>query len=51
MLAFDPAQRPSMQDIKSHSWYLDANTATLEEVQHEFMMRKQKVDEEAEAKR
>lgn len=32
MLAFDPAQRPSVQDIKAHAWYVDANAANLDEV-------------------
>jgi len=51
MLAFDPAQRLSMEEIKAHPWYDDANVASLEDVQAEFDQRKQQLDIEAEKKR
>lgn len=32
MLAFDPSQRPSMEEVKAHPWFNDSNVATLEEI-------------------
>jgi serine/threonine protein kinase len=32
MLAYDPAQRPTMEDIRAHPWYTNSNVATLEEI-------------------
>ena len=50
MLAFDPSQRLTLAEVKAHPWY-NGPTATLEDIQQEFAMRKQRIDEEAEIKR
>ena len=43
MLQFDPANRPTMADIKAHPWY-NGPVVTLEDVQAEFAARKAKID-------
>lgn len=50
MLAFDPTQRPSIAEIKSHSWYR-GEVPTHEQVLAEFQQRKAKVEEENEKKK
>lgn len=50
MLAFDPTQRPSIAEIKSHPWYR-AEVPTHEEVLAEFQQRKAKVEQENDKKK
>jgi len=50
MLQIDPAHRLSIQEIQAHPWW-EGETASLDEIQSEFAMRKAKIDEEAEQKR
>ena len=50
MIAFDPTQRPSIAEIKSHAWYR-GEVPTHEQVLAEFQQRKAKVEEENEKKK
>ena len=51
MLQFDPAARPTMADIISHPWIVKEEVATLEEIHHDFALRKASIDQENEVKR
>jgi hypothetical protein len=41
----------TIEEIKAHPWYSDANVADLASIQEEFAERKARIDEEAEEKR
>jgi len=43
MLSYEPTFRPSIADIKAHPWF-NGPTASLEEIKHEFVLRKNKID-------
>lgn len=45
LLGFDPVQRPSLAEIKTHPWYTGP-CPTYDEVKEEFLERKRKLDEE-----
>ena len=49
MLQHEPTHRLSMADVIAHPW-VNGETATLEEIQHEFAERKAKIDKENAAK-
>lgn len=44
LLAFDPTQRPSIAEIKSHKWY-NGETSTAEQIHAEFSARKANVEQ------
>eukprot|EP00358_Blepharisma_japonicum_P004972 CAMPEP_0202943564 /NCGR_PEP_ID=MMETSP1395-20130829/4043_1 /ASSEMBLY_ACC=CAM_ASM_000871 /TAXON_ID=5961 /ORGANISM="Blepharisma japonicum, Strain Stock R1072" /LENGTH=200 /DNA_ID=CAMNT_0049641187 /DNA_START=814 /DNA_END=1416 /DNA_ORIENTATION=- len=50
MLALDPAQRLTIEQIKAHPWY-NGPTATAEEVGNELRARRQRIQEAAERAR
>lgn len=50
MLQFDPAHRPTMAEIKAHPW-VNGTVPTLGEIQAEFKLRYQHIEQENEAKR
>jgi len=50
MLQFDPTHRLSMAEVKAHPWY-NQDVATIDEIQYEFKSRKDRIDQENEAKR
>lgn len=49
MLSYEPSFRPSIADIKAHPWY-NGPTATLDQIQQEFKLRKNKIDIENQKK-
>lgn len=50
MLSYDPTERPSMVEVAEHPW-IKGQVLTLEQMKEEFLVRKKKVDEEAERQR
>ena len=40
MLSVDPSQRPTIEEIKTHAWFINLNVPTIEEVQEEFKLRR-----------
>jgi len=50
MFAFNPDDRPSIQDIKGHKWYNGA-TVDIESIKEEFNKRKQVIEEKLQKQR
>jgi len=50
MLQFDPTQRISLAEVKAHPWY-NGPVATLEDIQKEFQLRKERIDADNQAKK
>jgi len=50
LLAQDPAQRPSIAEVKAHPWF-NGPALTYEQLNNEFLIRKQRVDAELEKAR
>lgn len=44
MIQYEPENRPTLEQIKSHPWYTTGPVATLEEIQAEFRLRKSIID-------
>lgn len=51
MLSYDPSQRLTMDQVKSHPWYTNGPIATLEEIQSDFLNRKSAIERENLAKK
>lgn len=50
MLAYDPAERPTMVEVANHPW-VKGTVLTFEQMRDEFILRKKKVDFEIEKQR
>ena len=49
MLQRDPNDRPTMEDIRAHSWFVDPSVPTSEEFHTDFTLRKTKLGGQGES--